>query len=215
MVQYTKDFSFENPNAPRSLGPQSKPPNIAIQVNVNVKQIADTDYEVELLLEGTAGEAADTLFKFELNYAGLFRLLNIPEEDKHPIIMIECPRLLFPFARQIVADAVRAAASAALYRSDRFRRPLSPQIGRDGGQARPAGADRHGLRPRFDLPLDLHLSNDRRRSILSVKGCCRSSVAEINSLNLNLGNASAGTGRATGQRPKTPVVIRGPCAKAE
>ncbi len=52
MVQYTKDFSFENPNAPRSLGPQTKPPNIAIQVNVNVKQMADTDFEVELLLEG-------------------------------------------------------------------------------------------------------------------------------------------------------------------
>ncbi len=115
MVQYTKDFSFENPNAPRSLGPQSKPPNIAIQVNVNVKQVADTDYEVELLLEGTAGEAADTLFKFELNYAGLFRLLNIPEKDKHPIIMIECPRLLFPFARQIVADAVRAGGFPPLY----------------------------------------------------------------------------------------------------
>jgi preprotein translocase subunit SecB len=115
MVQYTKDLSFENPNAPRSLGPQTKAPNIAIQVNVNVRQVAETDFEVELLLEGSAGEANDTLFKFELNYAGLFRLLNIPQNDVHPIVMIECPRLLFPFARQIIAEAVRNGGFPPLY----------------------------------------------------------------------------------------------------
>ncbi len=115
MVQYTKDFSFENPNAPRSLGPQPKAPNIAIQVNVNARQVADADFEVELLLEGSAGEAADTLFKFELNYAGLFRVLNIPQNEVHPVVMIECPRLLFPFARQIVAEAVRSGGFPPLY----------------------------------------------------------------------------------------------------
>ncbi len=115
MVQYTKDFSFENPNAPRSLGPQSQAPNIAIQVNVNVRQMAETDFEVELLLEGSAGDGGDTLFKFELNYAGLFRLVNIPQNEMHPIIMIECPRLLFPFARQIVAEAVRSGGFPPLY----------------------------------------------------------------------------------------------------
>ena len=115
MVQYTKDFSFENPNSPRSLGPQSKSPNISIQVNVNARQVADSDFEVELLLEGSAGEAADTLFKFELNYAGLFRLVNIPANDVHPIVMIECPRLLFPFARQIIAEAVRSGGFPPLY----------------------------------------------------------------------------------------------------
>jgi preprotein translocase subunit SecB len=115
MVQYTKDFSFENPNAPRSLGPQTKPPNISIQVNVNARQVAETDYEVELLLEGSAGEAAETLFKFELNYAGLFRLVNIPANESHPIVMIECPRLLFPFARQIIAEAVRGGGFPPLY----------------------------------------------------------------------------------------------------
>ncbi len=115
MVQYTKDFSFENPNAPRSLGPQPKAPNIAIQVNVNVRQMAEMDFEVELLLEGSAGEGTDILFKFELNYAGLFRLVNIPQEETHPIVMIECPRLLFPFARQIVAEAVRGGGFPPLY----------------------------------------------------------------------------------------------------
>jgi preprotein translocase subunit SecB len=115
MVQYTKDFSFENPNAPRSLGPQEKSPNISIQVNVNARQVAETDFEVNILLEGSAGENADLLFKFELDYAGLFRLLNIAPNDMHPVVMIECPRLLFPFARQIIAEAVRSGGFPPLY----------------------------------------------------------------------------------------------------
>ncbi|MBO0733147.1 MAG: protein-export chaperone SecB [Methylocapsa sp.] len=115
LVQYTKDFSFENPNAPRSLGPQEKPPNISIQVNVNARQIAETDFEVDVLLEGSAGEGAGLLFKFELDYGGIFRLRNIPANDMHPVVMIECPRLLFPFARQIIADAVRGGGFPPLY----------------------------------------------------------------------------------------------------
>lgn len=115
MVQFTKDFSFENPNAPRSLGPQERAPNISINVNVNAKQLADTDFEVNIMLEGSAGEGADTLFKFELDYAGIFRLNNIPEAQQHPVVMIECPRLLFPFARQIIADAVRGGGFPPLY----------------------------------------------------------------------------------------------------
>ena len=115
LVQYTKDLSFENPNAPRSLGPQEKSPNISIQVNVNAKQLSETDFEVSLVLEGAAGEGAETLFKFELNYAGVFRVRNIPAENTHPVVMIECPRLLFPFARQIVADAVRNGGFPPLY----------------------------------------------------------------------------------------------------
>jgi preprotein translocase subunit SecB len=115
LVQYTKDFSFENPNAPRSLGPQDKAPNISIQVNVNAKQVAELDFEVNIVLEGSAGEGAETLFKFELDYAGIFRLQNIPQADMHPVVMIECPRLLFPFARQIIADAVRSGGFPPLY----------------------------------------------------------------------------------------------------
>ena len=115
LVQYTKDFSFENPNAPRSLGPQEKGPNISIQVNVNARQLAEADFEVNLVLEGTAGEGTETLFKFELDYAGVFRLRNIPADQMHPIVMIECPRLLFPFARQIIAEAVRNGGFPPLY----------------------------------------------------------------------------------------------------
>jgi preprotein translocase subunit SecB len=105
--QYIKDLSFENPNAPNSLVPRENGPNIAINVNVNAKQIAETDFEVELLLEGKAGDGDDVMFRFELIYAGIFRILNIPAENIQGVVMIECPRLLFPFARQIIADSVR------------------------------------------------------------------------------------------------------------
>jgi preprotein translocase subunit SecB len=113
--QYTKDFSFENPNAPQSLGPQQNAPSINIQVNVNARQIAETDFEIELKLDGGAGEGAGTLFKFDLTYCGIFRAVNIPQEQMGAVVMIECPRLLFPFARQIIADAVRNGGFPPLY----------------------------------------------------------------------------------------------------
>jgi preprotein translocase subunit SecB len=115
LTQFVKDFSFENPNAPRSLAPQDSPPNISIQVNVNARQIAEGDFEVELTLEGGAGEGDGTLFKFELVYGGVFRARNVPQDQLHPVIMIECPRLLFPFARQIIAEAVRQGGFPPLY----------------------------------------------------------------------------------------------------
>jgi preprotein translocase subunit SecB len=115
MAQYTKDLSFENPNAPRTLGPQQTQPNLSVQINVNARQLAPTDYEVSLMLEGGAGQGADTLFKFELNYAGVFRIENFPPEQVQPVVMIEAPRLLFPFARQIIADAVRGGSYPPLF----------------------------------------------------------------------------------------------------
>jgi preprotein translocase subunit SecB len=107
LAQYVKDLSFENPNAPRSLGPPDQPPEIQIQVNVNARQLAETDFEAELVLEGSAVSAGATFFKFELKYAGVFRIRNVPEQEMHALVMIECPRIVFPFARQIVAEAVR------------------------------------------------------------------------------------------------------------
>lgn len=115
MTQYTKDFSFENPNAPRTLTTQQQGPKISLQINVNVRQVGPADFEVSLMLEGGAGEGADALFKFELNYAGVFRVENVPQEQIQPLVMIEGPRLLFPFARQIVAESVRAGGYPPLY----------------------------------------------------------------------------------------------------
>jgi preprotein translocase subunit SecB len=116
IAQYSKDFSFENPNAPKSLTQQQQgAPQISIQVNVGAKQLADADFEVELHLEGDAKVGKDVLFKFELTYAGVFRIKDVPEDQVHPVVMIECPRLLFPFARQIVADATRNGGFPPLY----------------------------------------------------------------------------------------------------
>ncbi|MCJ2122532.1 protein-export chaperone SecB [Methylobacterium sp. J-077] len=116
LAQYTKDLSFENPNAPRSLQPkEGVGPQINIQVNVTAQQLSDTDFEVELTLEGDAKIQAEVLFAFDVKYAGVFRMVNIPADQLHPAVMIECPRLLFPFARQIVAEAVRNGGFPPLY----------------------------------------------------------------------------------------------------
>lgn len=107
LAQYIKDFSFENPNAPQSLTPTQQQPTINIQINVNAKPLAGTDYEVELKLEGRADSSNGVLFSFDLLYAGIFRLQNIPQENIHPVMLIECPRMLFPFAREVIATTVR------------------------------------------------------------------------------------------------------------
>lgn len=115
LVQFMRDFSFENPRAPASFAEQNDAPNISIQVNVNAEKHSETEFEVSLHIEGSAGEGAKTLFKFELDYGGVFSLQNIPEEELQPIVLIECPRLLFPFARQIIADGVRNGGYPPLY----------------------------------------------------------------------------------------------------
>jgi preprotein translocase subunit SecB len=107
LAQYIKDLSFENPNAPRSLGAQQGGPQISLSVNVNAKPMGQADYEVELSIEGGAGEGAGTLFKFELVYGAVLRLVGIPQDSVHAVVMIEGPRLMFPFARQIIAEATR------------------------------------------------------------------------------------------------------------
>ena len=107
LAQYTKDLSFENPNAPASLAPQASAPQINIQINVGANNVNENEYEVTLSVEGKAENGGKMIFSFELSYAGVFRILNVPKENLHPLIMIECPRLLFPFAREIIATAVR------------------------------------------------------------------------------------------------------------
>jgi preprotein translocase subunit SecB len=107
LAQYTKDLSFENPNAPQSLAPQAQAPQINIQINVGANNVSENEFEVTLNVEGKAENAGKMIFSFELAYAGVFRILNVPKENLHPLIMIECPRLLFPFAREIIATAVR------------------------------------------------------------------------------------------------------------
>ena len=115
IAQYIKDLSFENPSAPKSLRPSDKAPKLDVNVNVNARpQSGATEFEIELKLEAKARRGEETLFIAEVSYAGLFQIRNVPQEHVHPLLLIECPRLLFPFARQILADATRQGGFPAL-----------------------------------------------------------------------------------------------------
>jgi preprotein translocase subunit SecB len=107
LTQYVKDFSFENPNAPRSLAPSTQPPQIGINIAVEATPLGETEFEVTLRLEGKGESQGMVLFGFELLYAGIFRIVNVPADSLQPTVLIDCPRLLFPFAREIVATATR------------------------------------------------------------------------------------------------------------
>ena len=107
LAQYVKDLSFENPNAPRSLAPSTQQPAINIQVNADATPITETDFEVALRIEGRAESQGLLLFGFELVFAGVFRIQSVPPESMQAVVLIECPRLLFPFAREIIATATR------------------------------------------------------------------------------------------------------------
>ncbi len=137
MAQYIKDLSFENPNAPRSLMSAGQQPQIAIQINVDGRPLSDTDFEVTLRLEAKAEVSGELMFGLELDFAGLFRFGNVPPESRNAIVLIECPRLLFPFAREIIATTVRNGGFpplllepvdfAALYRQRMSQMPPSQQ----------------------------------------------------------------------------------------
>lgn len=107
LAQYIKDLSFENPGAPKSLGPREKAPQININVNVNANPLSETEFDVVLTLNAEAKNDDAVVFNVELTYGGVFRVANFPQEHMLPLLFIECPRILFPFARQIVADATR------------------------------------------------------------------------------------------------------------
>jgi len=106
--QYVKDLSVENPNAP-DVYQWNAQPQIDVQFNIGSSQVSDEVHEVELKIDVTAKADEGVAFAIELLYCGLFGLRNISEEQAHPFLFAEAPRLLFPFARAIISDAVRDA----------------------------------------------------------------------------------------------------------
>lgn len=104
--QYVKDLSFENPNAP-AIFQQQEAPQIDVQFNIGTGQIGDDVHEVVLKIEARAEVSGQTAFIVDLTYAGLFGFRNVPTEQIQPFMLGEAPRLLFPFARRVLADAVR------------------------------------------------------------------------------------------------------------
>ena len=106
-AQYIKDLSFENPNAPRVLMEGSTQPDVEITVNVGAELIDKDQYEVTLNLAAKASSEETALFLVDLTYAGLVTPEGAGTDEINPLIMIEAPRLLFPFARAIISDATR------------------------------------------------------------------------------------------------------------
>ncbi|PCI33100.1 MAG: protein-export chaperone SecB [Alphaproteobacteria bacterium] len=106
--QYIKDLSFENPTPAQTLQRLSKEqPAMDINVNLNARGVGEDVYEVDLKITTTAKVGDDTAFVTELVYSGLFAAKNLPENTLQPFLMIEAPRMLFPFARRIIADVTR------------------------------------------------------------------------------------------------------------
>ena len=106
-AQYIKDLSFENPNAPRVLMEGSTQPDVEITVNVSAQGIDENQFEVALNLAAKASSGETNLFLVDLTYAGLVTPEGVGTDEINPLIMIEAPRLLFPFARAIISDATR------------------------------------------------------------------------------------------------------------
>lgn len=105
VAQYVKDLSVENPSAPQVFQWQAQPA-LDVQFSLNADKIADDVHEVALKIEVSARSDNGVHFVIDLTYAGLFALRGVPEEAIPPFLLIEAPRLLFPFARQIVAEAI-------------------------------------------------------------------------------------------------------------
>lgn len=106
LAQYLKDLSFENPRAPQSFQGEGSP-KIDVNVDVQARTLGNDQYEVELSLAARAKRDEDAVFVVEATYAGAFEIKNLPREQLEMIMLVECPRLLFPFMRQIVAEATR------------------------------------------------------------------------------------------------------------
>ncbi len=106
-AQYVRDMSFENVAVQKGDGRMDAKPEIQVGVNLDAKKRADSLFEVILKVNATAKNGTDVMFIAELEYAGVFKIGNVPEAQLHPFLLIECPRMLFPFARRIMADMSR------------------------------------------------------------------------------------------------------------
>jgi preprotein translocase subunit SecB len=129
--QYTRDLSFENLAVQKGLASDGKP-EVRVAVNVDAQKRGDDRYEVALKVKVESNVGESPVFILELDFAGLFTIQNVPEQQLHPVLMIECPRLIFPYVRRIVGDVTRDGAYpplnlemidfVALYRAELARR---------------------------------------------------------------------------------------------
>jgi preprotein translocase subunit SecB len=104
LAQFIRDLSFENPRAPESLRPTGAQPQIDIGVELAARARMDDLFEVDIKFTATAKHEAESIFQIELLYGGLFQINGVPEEAMEQVLLIECPRFMFPFVRKVVSD---------------------------------------------------------------------------------------------------------------
>ena len=105
--QYVKDLSFENPGAPGSLVATAEAPDIQVNVEVQARPLQNESYEVSLHITASGKNGQTTLFVLDLTYGAVCRVVGVPKESLQPVLLVECPRMLFPFARRVLSDATR------------------------------------------------------------------------------------------------------------
>lgn len=136
--QFIRDLSFENIAVQKGVAPEGKP-EIKVQINLDAQQRGGDQYDVALKLKVDSRVESGQLFILELDYAGRFLIRNVPQDQLHALLMIECPRLIFPFLRRIVGDITRDGGYPplnleiidflALYRSEVARRQAAEATG--------------------------------------------------------------------------------------
>ena len=109
LAQYIRDMSFENILAQKGINGDVQP-EISVQVNIDAKKRpVENQYEViiKTVISSKTKEKGEPMFLLELEYGGIFHIENLPEDQLHPYLMIECPRMIFPFLRRVVSDVTR------------------------------------------------------------------------------------------------------------
>jgi preprotein translocase subunit SecB len=143
LAQYIKDLSVENPSAPQVYSWQTQP-SLDVQFNIAVNSAPENVHEVILKIEISAKSENGVHFVIDLSYAGLFGLRNVPDEALQPFLLIEAPRTIFPFARQIIAEAVSSTGFPPLLLdpidfTGAYMAQLQAQQGQEGATPEPAG----------------------------------------------------------------------------
>lgn len=144
LAQYIRDMSFENILAQKGVGGQVAP-DVQVQVNLDAKKRGSEDqYElvIKLRIDSKSKESKDQLFLLEIEYGGIFQVSGVPEDQLHPYLLIECPRMLFPFLRRIVSDITRDGGFPplnletidflSLYKNEIERRRAQAEKDKDG-----------------------------------------------------------------------------------
>jgi preprotein translocase subunit SecB len=132
LTQYIRDLSFENIAVQKGLSAADGKPDVKVQINLDVQQRPGDRFEVALKVNVDSKVGDSQIFILELDYAGLFLIQNVPQEQLHALLMIECPRLVFPYVRRVVGDVTRDGGYPplnleqidflALYRQEMARR---------------------------------------------------------------------------------------------